>query len=76
MKQLISSSIKPYNENANAPIRFLKDDFINVPVGIARFEKEEPFPTEVFERAYNVQHWTILVKVVILQRGATRTFSK
>jgi hypothetical protein len=34
-----------------------------VPVGIARFLKEEPFPPRGFiERGYNIQHWTDLPK--------------
>ena len=40
-------------------MHFKKNDFINVPVGIARFHKEEPFPPRKFiERGYNIQHWT------------------
>jgi pimeloyl-ACP methyl ester carboxylesterase len=55
----IHSSIRLYNENSRAPLHFLKNDFINIPVGIARFHKEEPFPPRKFiERGYNVQHWT------------------
>jgi pimeloyl-ACP methyl ester carboxylesterase len=55
----IHSSIRLYNENSRVPMHFLKNDFINIPVGIARFHKEEPFPPRKFiERGYNVQHWT------------------
>ena len=55
----IHSSIRLYNENSRAPLHFLKNDFINTPVGIARFHKEEPFPPRKFiERGYNIQHWT------------------
>jgi pimeloyl-ACP methyl ester carboxylesterase len=57
--ETIHSSIRLYNENSKAPLRFLKNDFINIPVGIARFHKEEPFPPRRFiERGYNIQHWT------------------
>ena len=56
--QTIHSSIRLYNENSLAPLLFGKNDFIHVPVGIARFHKEEPFPTRKFiERGYNITHW-------------------
>ena len=57
--ETIHSSIRLYNENSRAPLHFLKNDFIDIPVGIARFHKEEPFPPRKFiERGYNIQHWT------------------
>jgi pimeloyl-ACP methyl ester carboxylesterase len=57
--QTVHSSTRLYNEDSRAPLRFSKDDFINVPVGIAKFHKEEPFPPRKFiERGYNIQHWT------------------
>jgi len=57
--QTIHSSIRLYHENSKAPLRFSKGDYINVPVGIAHFEKEAPFPPRTFiERGYNVQHWS------------------
>jgi pimeloyl-ACP methyl ester carboxylesterase len=57
--ETIHSSVRLYNENSKAPLRFSENDFINVPVGIARFHKEEPFPPHGFiERGYNIQHWT------------------
>jgi pimeloyl-ACP methyl ester carboxylesterase len=57
--ETIHSSIRLYNENSRAPLHFSKNDFINIPVGIARFHKEEPFPPRRFiERGYNIQHWT------------------
>jgi len=57
--ETIHSSIRLYNENSRAPLHFSKNDFINIPVGIARFHKEDPFPSRKFiERGYNVQHWT------------------
>jgi pimeloyl-ACP methyl ester carboxylesterase len=55
----IHSSIRLYNENSKEPLHFGKNDFIKVPVGIARFLKEDPFPMRKFiERGYNVRHWT------------------
>ncbi len=57
--ETIHSSIRLYNEDSRAPLHFSKNDFINTPVGIAKFHKEEPFPPRKFiERGYNVQHWT------------------
>ena len=57
--ETIHSSARLYNENSKTPLHFKKNDFINIPVGIARFEKEEPFPPRKFiERGYNIQHWT------------------
>ena len=57
--QTIHSSIRLYNESSRAPLHFLKGDFINTPVGIARFHKEMPFPPRQFiQRGYNIQHWT------------------
>jgi pimeloyl-ACP methyl ester carboxylesterase len=57
--ETIHSSIRLYNESSKAPLHFLKNDFINIPVGIAKFHKEEPFPPRKFiERGYNIQHWT------------------
>lgn len=57
--ETIHSSIRLYNENSLAPLHFSKNDFINIPVGIARFHKEEPFPPRKFiERGYNIIHWT------------------
>jgi len=57
--ETIHSSIRLYNENSKVPMHFSANDFIHVPVGIARFHKEEPFPPRKFiERGYNIQHWT------------------
>ena len=57
--ETIHSSIRLYNETIQAPLHFLKDDFVNTPTGIAKFYKEEPFPPRKFiERGYNIQHWT------------------
>ena len=61
--ETIHSSIRLYNENSQVPLHFSKNDFINTPVGIARFHKEEPFPPRKFiERGYNIQHWTDIPK--------------
>ena len=55
----IHSAIRLYYENSRVPLHFLKDEFIWVPVGVARFPLEEPFPPRsLIERGYNVQHWT------------------
>ena len=61
--ETIHSSIRLYNENSKAPLHFSEKDFVNTPVGIARFHKEEPFPPRKFiERGYNIQHWTDIPK--------------
>jgi len=57
--ETIHSSIRLYHENSQAPLIFSKNDFVKVPVGIARFPLEEPFPPRSYiERGYNIQHWT------------------
>jgi pimeloyl-ACP methyl ester carboxylesterase len=57
--ETIHSSMRLYNENSKQPLHFSSNDFIHVPVGIARFPKEEPFPPRRFiERGYNIKHWT------------------
>ena len=61
--ETIHSSIRLYNENSKAPLHFSKDDFINIPVAIARFHKEDPFPSRKFiERGYNIQQWTDMLR--------------
>jgi pimeloyl-ACP methyl ester carboxylesterase len=56
--ETIHSSMRLYNENSKVPLRFSENDFVKVPVGIARFHKEEPFPPRRFiERGYDVQYW-------------------
>lgn len=61
--ETIHSSIRLYNENSKTPLHFSEDDYINIPVGIAKFSKEEPFPPRKFiERGYNIQHWTDIPK--------------
>jgi len=57
--ETIHSSIRLYNENAKIKFQFSKDDFVKVPVGIARFPFEDPFPPRKYiERGFNIQHWT------------------
>ena len=55
----IHSSIRLYNESRKVPLHFKKDDFVNVPVSIAHFPVEDPFPPRKYiERDMNIQHWT------------------
>ena len=57
--ETIHSSIRLYNENSKSPLKLGKDTRIAVPVGIARFRYEEPFPPRSFiDRGFNVQHWS------------------
>jgi pimeloyl-ACP methyl ester carboxylesterase len=61
--ETIHSSIRLYHENSKLPLHFQKNEFIKIPVGIARFHKEEPFPPRKFiERGYNILHWTDIPK--------------
>ncbi|HVI46047.1 MAG TPA: epoxide hydrolase [Chitinophaga sp.] len=56
--ETLHSSVRFYNEVIKAPLHFKENDFINVPVGITRFHKEEPFPPRRFiERGHNIQYW-------------------
>ncbi len=57
--ETIHSSIRLYNESRKVPLHFERADFVRVPVGIARFPLEDPFPPRKYvERGFNIQHWT------------------
>jgi pimeloyl-ACP methyl ester carboxylesterase len=57
--ETVHSSFRLYHESRKTPLHFEKDDFVKVPVGIARFPFEDTFPPRKYiERGYNVQHWT------------------
>jgi len=57
--QTIHSSIRIYNENAKHPLQFGENDFINVPVGFAKFPKELPTPPRAYiEKGFKITHWT------------------
>ncbi len=57
--QTIHSSIRIYKENANAPMKFGKDDFVRVPVAFANFIKEISAPPRPWiEKGFNIRHWT------------------
>jgi len=57
--ETIHSSMRLYGESRKTPLHFTKDEFVKVPVGIARFPIDEPFPPRRYiERGYNIQHWT------------------
>ncbi len=61
--QTIHSSMRLYNEIIKEPLNFGKDDFIQVPVGIAHYAYPEGFPARQYvERGYNVQYWNDLPK--------------
>lgn len=56
--QTIYSSMRLYGETAKEPLQFRKDDFIQVPVGIAHYKYPAGFPARAYvERGYNVQYW-------------------
>jgi len=54
----IRSSMSFYSDPKEKLLSFGKDDFIKVPVGIARYPYPDSFPARKYiERGYNVQHW-------------------
>ena len=57
--ETIHSSMRFYYEMRRAPMTFTATDFVKVPVGIARFAKEAPFPPRRWiARGYNIVHWS------------------
>ena len=57
--QTIYSSMRIYFETRSHRLQFKEHDFVGVPCGVVRFQKEEPFPPrEWVERGYNLQGWT------------------
>jgi pimeloyl-ACP methyl ester carboxylesterase len=57
--ETIHSSIRLYNENSKNPLIIGKESYIKIPVGIAHFYHESPFPPRKFiERGFNIQHWS------------------
>jgi len=57
--QTIASSMRLYWEGRRRPVRFAPGQRVDVPVGVARFAKEEPMPPRKWvERCYNVRRWT------------------
>jgi pimeloyl-ACP methyl ester carboxylesterase len=56
--ETIHSSIRIYWENAQSPLQFKSNDFVQVPVAIAKFPKEISFPPRKYvERGFNVVRW-------------------
>jgi pimeloyl-ACP methyl ester carboxylesterase len=59
----IYSSMKIYHEISLSPLVFAKDDFIETPVGFAKFPKEIPVPPRKYiEKGFNIVHWTEMPK--------------
>lgn len=59
LTETIHSSIRLYGENSKYPLKLGDKASIKIPVGIARFHYEEPFPPRKFiERGFNIQHWS------------------
>lgn len=57
--QTIHSSMRIYNENRKKPMVFAKGEFVNVPVGFAKFPKELPTPPRSYiEKGFNIHRWT------------------
>ncbi len=57
--ETIHASCRLYLESSKKPLHFGPGERITVPVGIARFPLEAPFPPrEWVERVYNITRWT------------------
>ncbi len=57
--ETMHSSIRLYGESRKAPLHFQKNEFVNVPLAMAHFPLEAPFPPRKYvERAFTVQRWT------------------
>jgi pimeloyl-ACP methyl ester carboxylesterase len=56
--ETIHSSIRLYGETMKKPLAFTRNDYINVPVGVAHYPFPDSFPAKKYvERGYNVQYW-------------------
>jgi len=63
LTETIHSSTRMYSEIRLNPMKFGRDDFINIPVGFAKFPKEIPTPPRAYiEKGLNIVHWTNLPK--------------
>ncbi len=61
LTETLHASARFYYEMRRAPMAFRPSDFVDVPVGVARFPKEAPFPPRSWiERGYNVVRWSDL----------------
>jgi len=59
--QTIGSSIRLYKEARAAPLRFARDDKVQVPCGVAHFPVEAPMPPRSWvERHLDVQRWSAM----------------
>jgi hypothetical protein len=59
LTETIHSSIRLYVENSKYRLKIGENTSIKIPLGVARFAYEEPFPPRRFiERGFNIQHWT------------------
>jgi pimeloyl-ACP methyl ester carboxylesterase len=59
MTETIHSSFRLYYETKLAPVHFEAGEYVRVPVGVAHFPLEAPFPPRSWvERGYNIQRWT------------------
>jgi pimeloyl-ACP methyl ester carboxylesterase len=51
--------VRLYWEGRRRPVRFAPGQRVDIPVGVARFAREEPMPPRRWvERCYNVTRWT------------------
>jgi pimeloyl-ACP methyl ester carboxylesterase len=57
----IATANRLYWETRRAPLHFAPGEKVHVPVGVARFPREAPFPPRRWvERGYNLTRWTEL----------------
>jgi len=57
--ETISSSVRMYNANSKRPFALAKDEFVRVPLAVAKFPKELPTPPRSYiTKGFNLQQWT------------------
>ena len=57
--ETISSSVRMYNANSKRPFALAKDEFVRVPLAVAKFPKELPTPPHSYiTKGFNLQQWT------------------
>ena len=57
--ETISSSVRMYNANSKRSFALAKDEFVRVPLAVAKFPKELPTPPRSYiTKGFNLQQWT------------------
>jgi pimeloyl-ACP methyl ester carboxylesterase len=61
--QSMPAAMRLYYENAHRPLHFAASDRVTIPVAVARFPREAPFPPRPYvERGYRVTRWTEMAR--------------